>query len=224
MFDLLVARGFLDITRASAFNVKSRLARTWRLTTEPCNGQPATRDFMRWSASTGTVGSAPKSGIQSVARDAQSPDRDGTAAYATTLPATVPLARPSPRAEAALQSPQWDTSILPSGSAANGAGAQAKANRERALLTRYRQLDLVNFVAGLAPAAPPLDVLRLEARVYVKANGRGSVKRLAGIAGVSGAQMSNFIGGRFGLNAGAAAMLRDYLATADASGASATKQ
>jgi len=47
-FKELINRGFLRVTRDSAFNVKARLARTWEITAEPVGGRPATKDFMRW--------------------------------------------------------------------------------------------------------------------------------------------------------------------------------
>lgn len=81
----LVDRGFLVVTRASAFTVKSRQSRCWRITAEPVGDAPATKDFMRWSPPadsppSGTVnGSNPhagKSRTQSPQRDAQSPQRD----------------------------------------------------------------------------------------------------------------------------------------------------
>jgi hypothetical protein len=47
--DELVELGFLRVTRWSAFTVKSKEAREWRLTAEPVDGRPPTKDFMRWA-------------------------------------------------------------------------------------------------------------------------------------------------------------------------------
>jgi hypothetical protein len=47
--DELVELGFLRITRQSAFSLKTKEAREWRLTAEPTDGHAATKDFMRWS-------------------------------------------------------------------------------------------------------------------------------------------------------------------------------
>jgi hypothetical protein len=48
MFDILADRGFLVVVRDSSFDAKNKMARTWRITAEPCGGKPATKDFMCW--------------------------------------------------------------------------------------------------------------------------------------------------------------------------------
>jgi hypothetical protein len=48
MLALLVERGFLAVVRNSAFTVKTKQARTWRLTAEPYAGAQGSKDFMRW--------------------------------------------------------------------------------------------------------------------------------------------------------------------------------
>ncbi len=48
-FRELVERGFLSVGRESTFNLKTKEARTWRLTAEQTTTEAATRDFMRWS-------------------------------------------------------------------------------------------------------------------------------------------------------------------------------
>src|SRR5215472_10082719 len=48
---ICIERGFLVVMRDSAFTVKVKEARLWRLTAEPCNGEPATREFMCWTVS-----------------------------------------------------------------------------------------------------------------------------------------------------------------------------
>jgi len=45
----LAAHGFIVPTKKGAFHYKVRHATEWRLTEHDCNGQPATKDFMRWS-------------------------------------------------------------------------------------------------------------------------------------------------------------------------------
>lgn len=50
-FDMLIDRGFLKIGRDSAFSVKSREVRTWCVTLHPVGERLATKDFMRWCAS-----------------------------------------------------------------------------------------------------------------------------------------------------------------------------
>ncbi len=41
-------KGFLVKAMASSFTLKTKTATEWRLTAEPCGGEPATKDFMRW--------------------------------------------------------------------------------------------------------------------------------------------------------------------------------
>ncbi|HLJ20094.1 MAG TPA: hypothetical protein VKU84_07845, partial [Stellaceae bacterium] len=90
-FAELVSRGFLVCTRASAFTVKTRAARLWRLTAErsgPTGSDPATKEFMTMqphSPAHGTV----KSRTQSHQRDVQSHQRDCEPFRATKLPLTV---------------------------------------------------------------------------------------------------------------------------------------
>ena len=45
--DLLESAGFITCTRASDFNLKTRMAREWRLTTQPTQSQPATHDWKK---------------------------------------------------------------------------------------------------------------------------------------------------------------------------------
>jgi hypothetical protein len=69
MFKELVERGFLAVARNSAFNLKTREARRWRLAAEPCHGVTATRDFMRWRPLQG----ADKKSNHSPSRETHSP-------------------------------------------------------------------------------------------------------------------------------------------------------
>ena len=48
LFLELQDKGFLVKTMASSFSLKTKTATEWRLTAEPCDGEPATKDFMRW--------------------------------------------------------------------------------------------------------------------------------------------------------------------------------
>lgn len=50
MFDILIERGFLVVTKDSAFTLKSRMARVWRLTAEDAQDKPSTKEFMSWRA------------------------------------------------------------------------------------------------------------------------------------------------------------------------------
>ncbi len=48
LFRELVDKGFLKSGRRGAFNVKGGMASEWEITTEPCNGNHATKEFMAW--------------------------------------------------------------------------------------------------------------------------------------------------------------------------------
>lgn len=47
-FSELIEKGFLAVESKGAFHVKVRHATTWRITLEPCQGHPPTRDYQRW--------------------------------------------------------------------------------------------------------------------------------------------------------------------------------
>src|SRR5580704_17317845 len=77
----LVERGFLRVRRDSAFNMKTKEARTWTLTAEPVDGRPATREFMFWSSPLSQSGPRDREGefrTRSAIPDTQSgpPDRN----------------------------------------------------------------------------------------------------------------------------------------------------
>jgi hypothetical protein len=56
--DICEERGFLVCTRESAFTVKTKAARLWRITAEKYRNEPATMDFMRWSEPAASLTSA----------------------------------------------------------------------------------------------------------------------------------------------------------------------
>jgi len=112
--DELVTRGFLACTRQSAFTVKTRAARLWRITAEQYGSERATKEFMTWTA---------KSKTQSAQTDAQSAQTDREAKNERRLPPTVrPYGLSAPKSVLA-QSAQTDTSIIP------GVGASSDASR-----------------------------------------------------------------------------------------------
>src|SRR5579859_6054768 len=123
----LVMRGFLQVGRDSAFNVKTKQARTWRLTAEPAGGRPATKDFMRWSntsteTSTGTstkTRSRPRDCAGEAEFKTQSRIGDHTVPpagqCATILPISVPYTGPSEAISTPSQSRPRDTSNIPWG-------------------------------------------------------------------------------------------------------------
>jgi hypothetical protein len=97
MLEVLIERGFLVIVRNSGFNVKTKLARSWRLTAEPYRDKPGTKDFMRWKPSQKSAGAAkpadappadaptdltgnhsPAGGTENPATGADEDDADGT--------------------------------------------------------------------------------------------------------------------------------------------------
>jgi hypothetical protein len=107
----LVHKGFLRITRSSAFTVKTKEARCWAITAEPVNGERATKDFMRWSPE--------KIKTRSPRRDRQSPSGDRNLENAIILSVSVPQAGPSTVKSSLPQSPSGDTSNIPWGKAAD---------------------------------------------------------------------------------------------------------
>lgn len=114
-FAELIERGFLRVSRESSFAFKLKKARTWILTAERLNDQPSTRDFMRWCAS--SAESTRKT--QSRQEDTQSHQRDPEDICARKLPSMVPPEGLSRAVDAAPQSPQRDTYILPGGGGLN---------------------------------------------------------------------------------------------------------
>jgi hypothetical protein len=109
-FDELIERGFLRVSRESSFTFKMKKARTWILTAEKHNGEPRTRDFMRWSEK-----SSQKCKTQSHQEDTQSQQRDREGICARKLPTLVPPEGPSGAIDGAAQSHQRDTYIIPGG-------------------------------------------------------------------------------------------------------------
>ena len=112
----LVDRGFLKIRRAATFKLKTKEARTWELTAEPVNGQPASRDFMRWVHSDGRPKRSEirrKNRTQSGVPDTQSgvPDREAPNLRIEGL--SVRCAGPSTLKSTLPQSGTPDTSNIP---------------------------------------------------------------------------------------------------------------
>jgi hypothetical protein len=107
MVKILIERGFLAVVRDSAFNVKTRHARTWRLTAEPYRGQQGTKEFMRWKPSQPSRNSkhSPTSGTDS--------PTSGTRVI--KLPVSVPPAGLKGPESPPPESHQRDTYRLPRG-------------------------------------------------------------------------------------------------------------
>jgi hypothetical protein len=102
----LCEHGFLRVRRASSFTLKTKAARTWELTAEPCDGRAASKDFMRWSPGA-------KSETRSHQRDRQSHQRDSEPANEMMLPTSVAPMRPSSADPASARSHGCDTSNIP---------------------------------------------------------------------------------------------------------------
>lgn len=43
-----IDKGFLKVKRQASFNLKTKEAREWEITAEPCDGRAASKDYMRW--------------------------------------------------------------------------------------------------------------------------------------------------------------------------------
>src|SRR5262249_20896128 len=91
---------FLAVTCDSAFQVKTKQARTWRITAERCNDQPATKDFMRWRPRSKKDASAAPENLKH--GPSTGTDSPSTRTRAIKLPVSVP--------------PQGLTAHLPTGS------------------------------------------------------------------------------------------------------------
>lgn len=102
----LIERGFLKVRGESNFDLKTKTARTWELTAEPCGGRAASKDFMRWSPSE-------ISETRSRQRDRQSHQRDRGPDGEIIFPTSVASARPSSPDRASARSRQRDTSNIP---------------------------------------------------------------------------------------------------------------
>ncbi len=73
LFRELVDKGFVIVARDSNFDCKTKEARAWTLTEFGVNGQPPTKDFMRWRPDTKIQNTVPKSGtVSPQIRDRQS--------------------------------------------------------------------------------------------------------------------------------------------------------
>ncbi|QBK30779.1 hypothetical protein [Roseitalea porphyridii] len=80
----LLERGFIEVTQASSFNVKTRLATEYRLTAHFCNrtNQPASKRFREWTAQKKT---------QSRLRDRTVPSQGPSPENPTKIPAHSPV-------------------------------------------------------------------------------------------------------------------------------------
>jgi hypothetical protein len=116
MFIILEERGFLEITRNATFSLKTKEARLWRLTMEPCNGERASRAFMRWTRESATSKPS-KSRTQSHRGDAQSRAGNYEPNDATKLSTSVSSQGPSVVNPTDSQSLPRDTYIIPGGTA-----------------------------------------------------------------------------------------------------------
>lgn len=103
----LQQRGFLKVARNSTFTLKTKEARTWILTGEPYQDQPATKDFMRWLP---PAGGAARIKSRSALADRQSGVPDREPRRATKLPTLVRCTGLSEAEEAESRSGVPDTS------------------------------------------------------------------------------------------------------------------
>jgi len=104
----LVDRGFLKITRDSAFRVKTKEAREFAITAEPIGDTPATKDFMRWMP-------PERIRTRSGPPDTQSGIPDRGAKEGAKRGVSVRPAGPSQAKTVTSQSGRPDTSNLPGG-------------------------------------------------------------------------------------------------------------
>jgi hypothetical protein len=207
MFDVLIERGFLKVATDSAFHVKTRLARTWQLTMEPRGDHAPTRDFMRWTAKSGT----PPLQIerQSPARDELSQQGDGADQHARKLPIAVPVPGHEQTPDADPPSRSGDTSNIPGSSVAEPRGDSCKREHEHDPIGGSQPKDLQG--TGLLS---PLQ-LRTAVRNRLATEGKGAVASLAATIGLSRSHLTNFLAGRCGINEDAAALLARFARRSD---------
>jgi len=112
--DGLQEKGFIEKTKASAFNLKNRAVTEWRLTEYRCDvtGEPASKKFMRWGLGKKT---------QSAPTDTQSAPPDTAASIkAETMPHSPPQ-RTVERISGSTQSAPPDTYRYTMGGKTNAA-------------------------------------------------------------------------------------------------------
>jgi hypothetical protein len=106
MFAVLEERGFLVKVRNSGFNVKIKIARTWRITAERMGDMAATKDYMRWSPN---LKHGPSTGTHGPSTGTVTPDIE------TILPVSVPPAGPRDTKMGPSRSLHRDTYSVPGG-------------------------------------------------------------------------------------------------------------
>ena len=136
-FAELVERGFLRVGRESSFTLKTKAARTWRLTSESAGANAATKEFMRWLPSTETQ----KFKSRSHQCDAQSHQRDTSHPHEIIEPFSVASLRPSTPEQPDSRSHQCDTSNLPCGGDASPLSASATNSTLTALTSAIATED-----------------------------------------------------------------------------------
>jgi len=149
-FAELISTGFLQVRRNSRFTLKTKEARTWEVTAEPCDQQPAKKTFMRWSP--GAEMTPAKNKTRSPVRDRQSPHRDSDPENETKLPITVPPGGPSTPDSTSSQSLWGDTFIYQGGIASedstNASDHATAAGRDDTILSPELAPCTITFIDG----------------------------------------------------------------------------
>lgn len=226
-FKELMERGFLKMHRGSAFTLRTKEARTWELTGERCQDNPATKDYMTWGHQSPQrdLGAAGKNKTQSPQRDAWSPQRDTSARKGPETAVLVPPEGPIDAETAPFRSPQRDTYNIPSPLGDGGcspeddpadcllaeAALPVLAGRPSSPPDRDPNvIDLEELIAAASTAPSPIDQLRVMLKVKLRDAPKGEQSRVAELVHLSRPQISNFIAGRFNVNKGALHLLREY--------------
>ena len=135
--NMLVDHGFLVRMRDSSFNVKTRTARTWRLTAEPYRGDRGTKDFMKWAPPKEVQVATPSNSKHSPANGTYSP---ATGTVGNNITGFSP---PSGTVEAPNSSPQsrqGDTYIIPSPpSQADGTPLLERTGEAKTIDTNFKR-------------------------------------------------------------------------------------
>ena len=236
----LQAHGFIRPTTQGSAHTKVRHATCWRLTEHECNGEMATKDFMKFGRhkhstvpkfDTGCVNKWDTVPIDGTAntpicvkeRDRKTPkqpsrcvnDRDTYNKPYRGAPAGTATTSPPPSSDQSDCDPDGHEELKERPPGAIGPRLQRKeiSNQRKQARNPERPADVLDLEEWLdaRPQISPTDKLRHDLNDHLERSPRGETARLAALIGLSRPQLANFKSGKFGLNKGATAQLRKIL-------------
>jgi len=151
----LTGLGFVRCHKQATFRLRTKEARTWELTAEPCGDNQPTKDFMRWNALDRShqrdQSEMEKNKTQSHQRDAWSHQRDQSQNDEIKLAGLVSPVRPKTLDLPDSRSHQRDTYNIPctpeTGTVQALAASGTKRTRRHPPVADASQLDLESFLA-----------------------------------------------------------------------------